>query len=100
MEHVNSQAEIQRLSEIAMAGILSQHYNEVSVSETADNFVFSIPKDFFKLSMIETKQTDIPKKPLTRMDKIFGFMNEEKDIPEDFDDMCADEIEQLFAGEK
>ncbi len=98
MQTINSQTRIQRLSDIAKLGILSQHYNEVSISETDNNVVFSIPKEFLNIKVEKIKET--PKNTLSPFEKMFGFMDKDMEIPNDFDEMCADEIEQLFAGKE
>ncbi len=113
MQNINPQVEIKRLNDIVHAGILSQNYREISVSESNDNMIFSIPKDFFTVKVTTTTQKTLntvsdktsKKMPtsentLSPFEKMFGFMDKDMEIPDDFDEMCADEIEQLFAGKE
>ncbi len=112
MQNINPQVEIKRLNDIVNAGILSQHYREISVSESGNDMIFSIPKDFFTVKVATTQETldkvsdkTSEKMPTTEntlspFEKMFGFMDKDMEIPDDFDEMCSDEIEQLFAGKE
>lgn len=64
------------------------------VAAAVQGEIFVIAEDGKPLVKVEAVPAPAPK------ERQFGFMKGEITIPEDFDTMCAEEIEQMFYGDK